>query len=63
MSAGKLVLLGLVIQGGASTGAFPGWDLTRLRFCGVLQRIGLCFLLASAVIIYLPQTWDARLQV
>lgn len=61
--AGKLVGLGLLIQGGAATGAFPAWDLSRLRYFGVLQRIALCFLLVSLVVLYLPQIPDPRLQV
>ncbi len=61
--AGKLAGLGLLIQGGTATGAFPAWDLSRLRYFGVLQRIAVCFLLVSLVVLYLPQTPDPRLQV
>ncbi|BDA45874.1 Heparan-alpha-glucosaminide N-acetyltransferase [Coccomyxa sp. Obi] len=60
--AGKLAGLGLLIQGGAATGAFPAWDLSRLRYFGVLQRIALCFLLVSLVVLYLPPCPDLRLQ-
>jgi len=55
--------LGLLIQGGAATGAFPAWDLAQLRYCGVLQRIALCFALVSVIVLYLPQTPNPRLQV
>jgi predicted acyltransferase len=58
-----MALLGLLIQGGAATQAFPGWDLARLRYAGVLQRIAACFLLASAVAIYLPESRPPRAQV
>lgn len=54
--AGKMAALGLLIQGGAVTQAFPAWDLSQLRYFGVLQRIALCFLLASLVVIYLPES-------
>lgn len=60
--AGKLAGLGLLIQGGAATGAFPAWDLSQLRYFGVLQRIALCSLLVSLIVLYLPQTPDPRLQ-
>lgn len=63
LGAGKLVGLGLLIQGGAGAGAFPAWDLSRLRYCGVLQRIALCFVLVSLVVLYLPRTPSPRLQV
>ena len=54
--AGKLFALGLLIQGGAATGAFPMWDLARLRIFGVLQRIAVCFLLASLLVLYVPES-------
>lgn len=54
---------GAADPGGAATGAFPAWDLSRLRYCGVLQRIALCFMLVSAAVLYLPQTPNPRLQV
>ncbi len=33
-------------------------DFSRLRLPGVLQRIGVCFLLASLVVLYLPRVWQ-----
>lgn len=54
--AGKLFALGLFIQGGAATEAFPMWDLARLRIFGVLQRIAVCFLLASLLVLYVPES-------
>lgn len=45
--AATLVLLGLVLHG------FPFGDLGQLRLPGVLQRIGLTFLLASLVVVHL----------
>lgn len=56
-NAGKLFALGLLIQGGVSSeGHFPVWDLSRLRTFGVLQRIALCFLLASLLVLYVPES-------
>jgi predicted acyltransferase len=40
---GLLILLGLVLN------ALPTFDLAHLRIPGILQRIGLCYALASAV--------------
>ena len=54
--AGKLFALGLLIQGGVATGAFPMWDLAQLRIFGVLQRIAVCFLLASLLVLYVPES-------
>jgi predicted acyltransferase len=47
--AAKLIALGLVLH------AFPWWrlDLGTLRIPGVLQRIGLAFLIASALVLWL----------
>lgn len=44
----KLIVLGLVLH------AFPWWrlDLATLRIPGVLQRIGLAFLVASAIVLW-----------
>jgi predicted acyltransferase len=47
-----LILLGLVLN------ALPSFDLAHLRIPGVLQRIGLCYALASAICI-LPARADA----
>lgn len=41
-----LILLGLVLA------AIPHFDLAHLRFPGVLQRIGLCYLMASAIFLF-----------
>lgn len=57
MHAAKLFALGLLIQGGvASDGHFPVWDLARLRLFGVLQRIAVCFLCASLLVLYVPES-------
>lgn len=40
---GLLILLGLVLN------ALPSFDLPHLRIPGILQRIGLCYALASAI--------------
>jgi predicted acyltransferase len=62
--AGKLFALGLLIQGGVSSeGHFPVWDLSRLRTFGVLQRISLCFLLASLLVLYVPESRLPKLEV
>lgn len=41
-----LVLLGLAIN------ALPYFHLAELRYCGVLQRIGICYLVVSLVYLY-----------
>ena len=43
--AGLIVLLGLMLN------ALPFFHLTTLRYCGVLQRIGVCYLLASLLLL------------
>ena len=48
--------MGLLVQGGAATQAFPAWDLSQLRYFGVLQRIAACFALASLVVLYIPDS-------
>lgn len=42
-----IVLIGLVLN------ALPGFHLDTLRFCGVLQRIGVCYLIAGMVLLFL----------
>ncbi|MEW5320228.1 MAG: hypothetical protein WDW38_011317 [Sanguina aurantia] len=49
--AARLCALGLLLQSGSSTGAFPAYDLSRVRYLGVLQRIALCVLSVSAALI------------
>jgi hypothetical protein len=62
--AGKLFALGLLIHGGVSSeGHFPVWDLSRLRTYGVLQRIALCFLLASLLVLYVPESRLPKIEV
>ncbi|SFK28875.1 acyltransferase family protein [Caulobacter sp. UNC279MFTsu5.1] len=52
-----LILLGLVLN------ALPSFDLAHLRIPGVLQRIGLCYALASAICILSAQAEaDGRLR-
>ena len=61
---GKLFALGVLIQGGvASEGHFPVWDLARLRVFGVLQRIAICFLCASLLVLYVPECQLPKLEV
>jgi len=43
--AGLIVLLGLALN------ALPFFHLATLRYCGVLQRIGVCYLLASLLLL------------
>jgi len=43
-----LVLIGVVLNG------FPYGDLGELRYMGVLQRIGLCYLLAALLVRWVP---------
>eukprot|EP01122_Echinamoeba_exundans_P010859 TRINITY_DN414_c0_g1_i4.p1 TRINITY_DN414_c0_g1~~TRINITY_DN414_c0_g1_i4.p1 ORF type:complete len:382 (-),score=20.92 TRINITY_DN414_c0_g1_i4:127-1272(-) len=45
--AAKLIGLGLLLH-------FPRYNLKTIRLPGVLQRIGVCYLLASVVVIFLP---------
>lgn len=54
--AGKLFALGLLIHGGVATEGFPAWDLARVRVYGVLQRIAVCFLMASLLAIFVPES-------
>jgi predicted acyltransferase len=42
-----IVLIGLLLN------ALPGFHLDTLRYCGVLQRIGVCYLVAGFVLLYL----------
>ena len=44
-----LFLLGLVLSG------YPRFDLGTMRIMGVLQRIALCYLLLSMIVLYLPK--------
>ncbi len=50
--AAILVLLGLFLN------AFPEFNLATLRIPGVLQRIGLCYLLAALILLNLPLRWQ-----
>lgn len=52
--AAVLVLLGLVLNG------FPYGDLRELRLTGVLQRIGLAYLLASLLVLHADWRKQAR---
>ena len=56
LATGTLAALGLLVQGGVATQAFPAWDLSQLRYFGVLQRIAACFVLASLVVLYIPES-------
>ena len=47
-----LFLLGFLLSG------YPRFDLGTLRIMGVLQRIALCYLLLSLIVIYLPKIRD-----
>jgi len=50
--AAILIVLGLLINGA------PAFDLATWRIPGVLQRIGICFFLASIVILRVPRRWQ-----
>lgn len=62
-AAGTLAALGLLVQGGVATQAFPAWDLSQLRYFGVLQRIAACFALASLVVLYIPDSRPLKVHV
>ena len=47
-----LIVLGLIIN------AFPTFDLATWRIPGVLQRIGICFFLASVIVLKVPRMWQ-----
>lgn len=53
----KLFLLGLVLQGGglpdASSGIW-GWDLSTIRWCGILQRIAFAYFVVGITKTYVP---------
>ena len=49
---GWLLFLGLFLNG------FPVYDWANLRFMGVLQRIGLAYGLAAAIILNIPRLWQ-----
>ena len=53
----KLFLLGLVLQGGGlpdpQSGTW-GWDLTTIRWCGILQRIAFAYLVVGLAKVYIP---------
>ena len=55
--AAVIVSLGLLLN------ALPGFDLAGLRYCGVLQRIGICYLLGSLVLLYLRPVGTAAVAV
>ncbi len=63
MATGTLAALGLLVQGGVATQAFPAWDLSQLRYFGVLQRIAACFVLASLVVLYIPESRPLKVHV
>ncbi|MFT4113253.1 acyltransferase family protein [Silvibacterium sp.] len=44
--AAVIVLIGLILN------ALPFFHLSTLRFCGVMQRIGVCYLLAALIALY-----------
>ncbi len=47
-----LVLLGLLLN------AFPVFKIAILRIPGVLQRIGICFLLSALILLHVPLRWQ-----
>ena len=63
LATGTLAALGLLVQGGVATQAFPAWDLSRLRYFGVLQRIAACFALASLVVLFIPESRPLKVRV
>jgi predicted acyltransferase len=46
-----LVIVGLFLN------AFPFFEVSTLRLPGVLQRIGVCFIIAALVVLYVPRAW------
>jgi predicted acyltransferase len=51
--AALLVLLGLILHG------FPSYDLSTIRIPGVLQRVGLAFLVAAPIVLWLGRRGQA----
>ncbi len=49
---GLLVLLGIILN------LFPNFDFAAMRIPGVLQRIGLCYLLAALSFLYMKRTYQ-----
>lgn len=49
---GTLIALGLLLNW------FGIWDPARVRIPGVLQRIGLCYIMASALVQLWPRAWQ-----
>ena len=53
----KLFLLGVALQGGGfpdATNGTWGYDLSRIRWCGILQRIAFAYAVASATLAAAP---------
>lgn len=55
--AAILIGLGLLLNA-ASVLVKDPIDFSRMRLPGVLQRIGVCYLLASMVVLHLPRVWQ-----
>lgn len=54
--AAKLFLLGMLLQGGGWIGDYQfGYDLSTLRFCGILQRIAVGFIIAALIELWVPE--------
>jgi len=52
----KLWLLGMLLQGGGWIGNYQfGYNLSTLRFCGILQRIAYAFFVAALIELWLPE--------
>ena len=63
--AAKLFGLGVVLQGGDWFDGEPsfGYNLSTLRFCGILNRIGYAYLVAACIELFVPElptAWPAR---
>ncbi len=50
--AALLVLLGLLLN------AFPDFNWATWRIPGVLQRIGICYLISALILLHIPLTWQ-----
>ncbi|YCM46441.1 DUF5009 domain-containing protein [Verrucomicrobiaceae bacterium 227] len=49
-----LWLIGIVYYGGISKGWYNAWDHEGVRLLGVLQRIGICYLVTGLLFLYVP---------
>ena len=57
----KLVAMGVLLQGGGFFYRYSyGYNLAELRFCGILQRIGYAYCVASLIELWVPECAERR---